>query len=111
MAKMMVRTKVRQCYCIRNQNVTSSRSCENVIVSCLLHTEDREIKTEKENGGNISVTNQYEQNKPASDDQLDQVFIAFARVFSGTVKKGQKLYVLGPKHDPAKALQKVGSYL
>ncbi|XP_068693562.1 elongation factor-like GTPase 1 isoform X1 [Montipora foliosa] len=26
--------------------------------------------------------------------------LAFARVYSGTVKKGQQLYVLGPKHDP-----------
>ena len=108
MAKMVVLRKVRHCYCVRNQNVTSNRSCENVIVPCLRHTEDK-IKTEKENGVNISTTSQCEQNKPASDDQLDQVFIAFARVFSGAVKKGQKLYVLGPKHDPAKALQKVGS--
>ena len=41
-------------------------------------------------------------------DNQEHVFIAFARVFSGTVKKGQKLYVLGPKHDPAKALEEVG---
>ena len=108
MTKMIVLKKVRQCYYIINQNVKSNRSCENVIVSCLLHTEDKEIRAEKENGINISMTSQCEQNKPASDDPLDQVFIAFARVFSGTVKKGQKLYVLGPKHDPAKALQKVG---
>jgi len=32
----------------------------------------------------------------------DQVFIAFARIFSGTVRRGQKIFVLGPKHDPAK---------
>ena len=38
----------------------------------------------------------------------DTVFIAFARVFSGTVRKGQKLYVLGPKHDPQKVLLQVG---
>jgi ribosome assembly protein 1 len=40
-------------------------------------------------------------------DDTDQVFVAFARVFSGCVRKGQKLYVLGPKHDPAIALNKV----
>ena len=39
----------------------------------------------------------------------DHVFIAFARVFSGTVKKGQKLYVLGPKHNPARALEEVST--
>lgn len=33
------------------------------------------------------------------------VFLAFARVFSGTLKKGDKLYVLHPKHDPTKVSQ------
>lgn len=27
-------------------------------------------------------------------------FVAFARVFSGTLKKGQELFLLGPKHNP-----------
>ena len=34
-----------------------------------------------------------------SDERPDQ-FIAFARVYSGVIKKGQKLFVLGPKHQP-----------
>lgn len=34
-------------------------------------------------------------------------FIAFARVFSGVVKRGQKIFVLGPKYDPAESLHKV----
>lgn len=38
----------------------------------------------------------------------DDVFIAFARVFSGCLRKGTSVYVLGPKHDPSVALQKVG---
>lgn len=38
----------------------------------------------------------------------DDVFIAFARVFSGCLRKGSSVYVLGPKHDPSVALQKVG---
>lgn len=29
------------------------------------------------------------------------IFIAFARVFSGTLRSGQELYVLGPKYDPS----------
>lgn len=37
----------------------------------------------------------------------EDVFIAFARVFSGTIKRGQELYVLGPKHEPQSALEKV----
>ncbi|MPC25037.1 Elongation factor-like GTPase 1 [Portunus trituberculatus] len=34
----------------------------------------------------------------------EEVFIAFARVFSGTLTVGQKVYVLGPKHDPSTVL-------
>ncbi|WAQ98372.1 LOW QUALITY PROTEIN: EFL1-like protein [Mya arenaria] len=41
-------------------------------------------------------------NKPGVAEDLEgQVFVGFARVYSGRVRKGQKLYVLGPKHDPA----------
>jgi len=43
----------------------------------------------------------------AKVDDNEQVFIAFARVFSGTVRRGQTLYVLGPKHDPCKVLDAV----
>uniref|UniRef100_A0A670Y9N1 Elongation factor-like 1 n=1 Tax=Pseudonaja textilis TaxID=8673 RepID=A0A670Y9N1_PSETE len=52
---------------------------------------------------------------PSGDNQLPTLqsetniepFIAFARVFSGVVKKGQKLFVLGPKYDPAESLHKL----
>ncbi|KAJ7311059.1 hypothetical protein JRQ81_006657 [Phrynocephalus forsythii] len=36
-----------------------------------------------------------------------EVFVAFARVFSGVVKRGQKVFVLGPKYDPAESLLKL----
>jgi len=36
--------------------------------------------------------------------EQQQVFIAFARIFSGVVRRGQTLYVLGPKHDPCKLI-------
>lgn len=36
-----------------------------------------------------------------------QSFIAFARVFSGTVRPGLELYVLGPKHNPAALVDQV----
>ncbi|KAK7604030.1 hypothetical protein V9T40_004303 [Parthenolecanium corni] len=37
----------------------------------------------------------------------DDVFIAFARIYSGTICRGSEIYVLGPKHDPQIALQKI----
>ncbi|XP_046678882.1 LOW QUALITY PROTEIN: elongation factor-like GTPase 1 [Homalodisca vitripennis] len=44
---------------------------------------------------------------PPYHPEDDDVFIAFARVFSGRLRKGTSVYVLGPKHDPAVALQKM----
>ena len=47
------------------------------------------------------------ENDAEKKEESDFVFVAFARVFSGTVRKGQKLYVLVPKHDPSLLLKKV----
>ncbi|XP_015254716.1 PREDICTED: elongation factor Tu GTP-binding domain-containing protein 1 [Cyprinodon variegatus] len=38
------------------------------------------------------------------EEQQREVFVAFARIYSGTVKKGQRLFILGPKYDPAQGL-------
>ena len=51
-----------------------------------------------------------------SEQQIDgqniesNVFIAFARVFSGCVRKGDKVFVLGPKHNPNKIEESNGDY-
>ena len=52
-------------------------------------------KENKENeSGNEGV-------KPTEDKEIPKShMLAFARVYSGTIKKGQQLYVLSPKHDP-----------
>ncbi|XP_044000241.1 elongation factor-like GTPase 1 isoform X2 [Gambusia affinis] len=42
--------------------------------------------------------------KPEEEEEQKEVFIAFARIYSGTVKKGQRVFVLGPKYDPAQGL-------
>ncbi|UYV72278.1 EFTUD1 [Cordylochernes scorpioides] len=39
------------------------------------------------------------------DQQDETVFIAFARVFSGTLRRGQEIFVLGPKYNPELLLQ------
>ncbi|XP_043240169.1 elongation factor-like GTPase 1 isoform X1 [Amphibalanus amphitrite] len=46
--------------------------------------------------------------EPAAADPKE-VFVAFARVFSGTLRPGRRLLVLGPKHDPAAALQELAA--
>ncbi|KAL7405987.1 hypothetical protein ABVT39_011453 [Epinephelus coioides] len=41
--------------------------------------------------------------KPEEEEE-QETFIAFARVYSGVVKKGQRAFVMGPKYDPAQGL-------
>ncbi|KAI4876963.1 hypothetical protein NFI96_017652 [Prochilodus magdalenae] len=42
--------------------------------------------------------------KAAVGEEEKEHFIAFARVYSGVVRRGQKIFVLGPKYDPALSL-------
>lgn len=32
----------------------------------------------------------------------DKLFVAFARIFSGTIREGQKVHILGPRYDPSR---------
>ncbi|XP_039515835.1 elongation factor-like GTPase 1 [Pimephales promelas] len=43
--------------------------------------------------------------KIAVEEENKEHFVAFARVYSGVVRKGQKVFVLGPKYDPSLALR------
>ncbi|MBN3290122.1 EFL1 GTPase, partial [Polypterus senegalus] len=43
--------------------------------------------------------------RPEKED--NETFVAFARVYSGTVQTGKKMFVLGPKYDPADALTRL----
>lgn len=65
--------------------------------------EQQDITTGMENLSTKDETKPVDGNevKP-KEDEIDQEFIAFARIFSGTLKPGMKLYVLSPKHDPRK---------
>ncbi|RWS09586.1 elongation factor Tu GTP-binding domain-containing protein 1-like protein [Dinothrombium tinctorium] len=58
------------------------------------------VNEEKENSG--IVEEPFSVNNEEEKDENEDEFIAFARIFSGTVRKGDKLYVLGPKHNPYK---------
>lgn len=48
----------------------------------------------------LSITDEQAELEDDVDCANDEVFIAFARVYSGTLRKGAKIYVLTPKHDP-----------
>lgn len=45
--------------------------------------------------------------KTVQEEEQKEIFIAFARVYSRAVKKGQRVFVLGPKYDPTRGLSLV----
>lgn len=45
--------------------------------------------------------------RSTSEEEEKEYFVAFARVYSGVVRRGQRVFVLGPKYDPAITLQTV----
>lgn len=58
---------------------------------------------DRQASGQIQAVSEIEENDeeaPAEDEECNEIFIAFGRIFSGTLKRGDKMYVLGPKHDP-----------
>jgi len=69
----------------------------------VVKTEDSETK--------VICTDNIEENKSEdvnlTQNKNDIMFIAFGRIYSGTIRTGQKVYVLGPKHDPSKINDKV----
>ncbi|XP_043277301.1 elongation factor-like GTPase 1 isoform X2 [Venturia canescens] len=54
-----------------------------------------------------SMESEIKEEEPKEMDEIEEnVLVAFARVYSGTVRQGQDLFVLGPKHDPRIVLEK-----
>lgn len=49
--------------------------------------------------------------KTVQEEEQKEIFVAFARVYSSAVKKGQRVFVLGPKYDPARGLSLVSPKL
>ncbi|KAM5293138.1 elongation factor-like GTPase 1 isoform 1-T1 [Ctenodactylus gundi] len=43
------------------------------------------------------------------EEESQEAFVAFARVFSGVARRGSKIFVLGPKYNPIEFLQRVPS--
>lgn len=70
--------------------------------------EENSAKTENGLNGNANETEETKTNDAEiliEDEKLE--FLAFARVFSGTLKKNQTLFILSPKHDPDDFVGKV----
>ncbi|CAK8676885.1 unnamed protein product [Clavelina lepadiformis] len=90
-----------RCLQIREQN--EKQDGDNIGTDCSSSMDEREVKPPADStSGSFAAFEEPEklENAP-SNLEKDQQFIAFARIFSGTLHVGEKLFVLGPKHDPS----------
>jgi len=71
------------------------------------------LKQQRENETELVKIDSEDQNMNNKDDndnnlkEEEHAFIAFARIYSGRLRKGQKLFVLGPKYDPVTGIERV----
>ncbi|XP_032671587.1 elongation factor-like GTPase 1 [Odontomachus brunneus] len=61
---------------------------------------------ELESAQETTTNNNDVKHEDLADEKPDNVLMAFARVYSGTIKVGDEVFVLGPKHNPAVALER-----
>ncbi|XP_075064001.1 elongation factor-like GTPase 1 [Mixophyes fleayi] len=69
-----------------------------------------QVNSESTKGDSQTMTNERENlmhQLEKQEAESKSYFIAFARVFSGVVRRGQRIFVLGPKYDPVEALLKL----
>ena len=69
---------------------------ENVREKLLLRLEQKQKQEAEEPSG--KQEDEVEEDNSANTEETN--FLAFGRVYSGTIHKGQKLYVLQPRYDP-----------
>jgi len=84
----------------RREDVRRKHKAQNAAASC----KDEPVEPEKASSAEKDEScaeDPSETEQPAAETEC---FIAFARVFSGTLRAGQAVYVVGPKYDPVTLL-------
>lgn len=97
----------------RPKSLTSEELAQRREIVRQKHAEQLERKTVTENHEENTYNSVVSKNEEVSmkeeditDDKSDDALIAFARVYSGTIKIGDEVFVLGPKHNPSVALER-----
>lgn len=66
---------------------------------------ERDKSGERPNGEYMNTLDEKPEEESSADSDIVIPLVAFARIYSGTLKIGSEVYVLGPKHNPATALE------
>ncbi|KAL6428375.1 hypothetical protein ACFW04_008571 [Cataglyphis niger] len=94
----------------RPKSLTSEELAQRREIVRQKHAEQLERKTITENHQestyNSVVSHNDMEQEDVIDDNSDGALVAFSRIYSGTIKNGDEVFVLGPKHNPDIALER-----
>ncbi|XP_054627881.1 elongation factor-like GTPase 1 [Dunckerocampus dactyliophorus] len=89
----------------QRRQVARQRHAEKLAASGPQDHQDKSLQSQPEALNKDEMeTGVMEESTPGEAEEKKETFIAFARVYSGVVKKGQRIFILGPKYDPAQGL-------
>nr|XP_057934508.1 elongation factor-like GTPase 1 isoform X2 [Doryrhamphus excisus] len=89
----------------QRREVARKRHAERMAASGPQDQQDKSLQGRPEEPTKDETqTGVLEESTPGEAEEKRETFIAFARVYSGVVKKGQRIFILGPKYDPAQGL-------
>ena len=83
----------------KDETGTTTTQTESTNHSTAILNEPQPDASQFANPSPQATTTELGKDSPGCNEAQDQ-FVAFARVYSGVIRKGQKLFVLGPKHEP-----------
>lgn len=94
----------------RPKSLTAEELAQRREIVRQMHAErlERKAITENHQEDHNSVVCNNDQNvkhEDVTEDRSDGGLVAFARIYSGTIKIGDEVFVLGPKHKPEVALR------
>lgn len=94
----------------RPKSLTAEELAQRREIVRQMHAErlERKAITENHQEDHNSVVCNNDQNvkhEDVTEDRSDGGLVAFARIYSGTIKIGDEVFVLGPKHKPEVALE------
>ncbi|CAL8350683.1 unnamed protein product [Merluccius merluccius] len=85
----------------------ADRMAANQQAECSVDPAQSSSDTQSAQPGVEDVSSQMESlagKEPRVEEVARETFVAFARVYSGVVRRGQRVFILGPKYDPAQGL-------
>ncbi|KAG9436407.1 elongation factor-like GTPase 1 [Apis mellifera carnica] len=91
----------------QRREIARTKHAEKMMKQQMAENTEQDVNTSNLNGGQSSQSeNMVSKEIDEEDENSETTLIAFARIYSGCLREGCSVYVLGPKHDPREILKR-----